>query len=66
MKNPTGKEILGHAFKSCLAKNKFLSENGNNFQCSVCYVVGHNMCISGANDSVFKEFDSSFCEMQIH
>lgn len=58
-KKAAGKEILGHAFKSCLTKRKkFLSENGNNFSVQFCMplvLFGHNICISGANDSVIEE-----------
>ena len=59
-KKASGKEILGHAFKSCLAKKKkqFLSEDGNNFSVQFCMplvLFGHNICTSGADDSVIEE-----------
>ena len=44
-KTPAGKEILGHAFKSCLTKNKFLSENGNNFSVQFAMLLG-TICAS--------------------
>lgn len=47
-KKTAGKEILGHAFKSCLTKKKFLSENGNNFsvQFAMLLVLLGTICAS--------------------
>lgn len=47
-KSPAGKEILGHAFKSCLTKKKFLLENRNNFsvQFSMLLVLLGTICAS--------------------
>ena len=47
-KSPAGKEILGHAFKSCLTKKKFLLENRNNFsvQFSMSLVLLGTICAS--------------------